>query len=291
MLVAAPPVAVNPPRLRFGRRGATALLAVLLLILAAGLAARSGGAAAPATAAPPGYGELPVAFVANAGQSDARVRYLAQGGGYGFFFTDHGVRLALSAPGARERAVALELGFVGANPHARPVASERAAGTVSYLGAGHGAAQAGLATFGAVTYRGAVARDRHGVPRRRRPIEVRVPRRAGRRSARHRARLSRRRRPRVDGRRGAVDQDRGRHAHRRAPGQLPGRGFDSACRSRATTACRAPATASRCRRGTTARVRWSSTPASRIRRSSAAPAPTKAAGSRSTRSAAPTSPP
>lgn len=118
------------------------------------------------------YGALPLAFVANAGQSDARARYLAQGGGYGFFFTERGVTLTLSTPvgngpetglgwlvgsrlarapfaraGADGRAVALELGFVGASAPARIVASKRATGTVSYLGSGRAAAQAGLATY------------------------------------------------------------------------------------------------------------------------------------------------
>ena len=32
------------------------------------------------------YAALPLAFAPNAGQSDKRVRYLAQGGGYSFFF-------------------------------------------------------------------------------------------------------------------------------------------------------------------------------------------------------------
>jgi Ca2+-binding RTX toxin-like protein len=123
------------------------------------------------------YAALPLAFARNAGQSDERVRYLAQGGGYSFFFTDRGLTMsfskgseggdqgglasiappglpedAFSGSGPRRGALALELGFEGANPNARLEASERAPGTVSHLGGGRGEAQAGLATYQELTY-------------------------------------------------------------------------------------------------------------------------------------------
>jgi len=123
------------------------------------------------------YAALPLAFAPNAGQSDERVRYLAQGGGYSFFFTDRGLTMsfskgseggdqgglasiappglpedAFSGSGPRRGALALELGFEGANPNARLEASERAPGRASHLGGGRGEAQAGLATYRELTY-------------------------------------------------------------------------------------------------------------------------------------------
>ncbi len=129
------------------RRGFAALVAASVAALAS-TAILSGGSASDA--APPGHAALPVAFVANAGQSDARVRYMARSGGLNVFLTDRGVTLSLAKGG---RAVALELSFVGANPAPRIVASKRASGTVSYLGAGRDSAQAGLPTYGELTYR------------------------------------------------------------------------------------------------------------------------------------------
>ncbi|MDA0160798.1 SBBP repeat-containing protein [Solirubrobacter ginsenosidimutans] len=114
--------------------------------------------AEPATAREPSrahvltsYGALPLGFVPNAGQSDARVRYIAQSGGTTFFFTDRGVTMVVS--GSR-RAVALKLPFRHANRKPRIVASRRSAAVVSYFGKGRDAQQAGLPSYGAITYRG-----------------------------------------------------------------------------------------------------------------------------------------
>ena len=158
---------------------AAMLVGAAALLCAAGPAAeaaQAAGTTAERDAAIRDYATLPLGFVPNAGQSDARVRYLAQGGGFGFFFTERGVMLSFSKPPASEdenplvvssvfddvfagagsggRAVALELGFVDANPDARLVASERATGKVSYLGPGRAAGQAGLATYRELTYKG-----------------------------------------------------------------------------------------------------------------------------------------
>src|SRR4051794_15125152 len=102
------------------------------------------------------YERLPLSFAPNTGQSDGRVRYLAQGAGYGLYFSNHKVTLSLSkqagsdrgrelisSPKALEgpfaggtesqRGVALELRFPGASPNARLEASGRREGTVNYL--------------------------------------------------------------------------------------------------------------------------------------------------------------
>src|ERR1700754_3388411 len=97
----------------------------LAILLAAAVAMALPGRAVelPATpsrsAAAPAAAVVPLAFVPNKGQSDARVRYLAQGRGFSFFFTDRGLTLALDD-------AVLELGFTGANAHPRISAAQRA---------------------------------------------------------------------------------------------------------------------------------------------------------------------
>ena len=45
------------------------------------------------------YAKLPLAFIANAGQTDMRVRYSAQGAGFAVFLTRREAMLALQRPG------------------------------------------------------------------------------------------------------------------------------------------------------------------------------------------------
>src|SRR5215210_2053512 len=47
------------------------------------------------------YGQLPLSFEANRGQADARVRFLARGGGYSLHLTDDEIALALRRPNAQ----------------------------------------------------------------------------------------------------------------------------------------------------------------------------------------------
>ena len=69
--------------------------------------------AAALTAPLAGYGQLPLAFEANQGQSDAQVRFLARGEGYGLFLTSTEAVLSLRAPAASSTVVRMKL--VGAN--------------------------------------------------------------------------------------------------------------------------------------------------------------------------------
>src|SRR4051794_39432810 len=90
-----------------------AMAAAIACGLSGGLAARADAAAVSGRArALASYAKLPLAFVPNAGQSDARVRYLAHSGRSTLFFTDRGVTMVVS--GSR-RAVALKLPFKHAN--------------------------------------------------------------------------------------------------------------------------------------------------------------------------------
>jgi len=63
------------------------------------------------------YGNQPLAFTANAGQTDARVRYSVQGAGFSVFLTRREAMLSLQRPGKqrRGRGVELALRFLRSN--------------------------------------------------------------------------------------------------------------------------------------------------------------------------------
>jgi hypothetical protein len=96
------------------------------------------------------YGKLPLAFVPNRGQTDARVRYSAQQGGMSVFFTRTEAVLALAKG---KRGAALALRFLGASPAAIE-GLRQGTGTVNYL-LGNDPAKwhSGLPTYGQVVYR------------------------------------------------------------------------------------------------------------------------------------------
>src|SRR5262249_34078661 len=78
-------------------------------------ASPAGNVPRAAAARPP----LPLVFVPNRGQTDARVRFYAQGTRYGFYLTRD--RVVLSLLGKRkDRGVALALRFLGANARSAP---------------------------------------------------------------------------------------------------------------------------------------------------------------------------
>jgi hypothetical protein len=129
-----------------------------LALLVAVQGARLSSDAIPGTALapPPGvearaldaYKNSGLSFVANRGQTDARVRYYAAGPGYAFRFMPDKVVLSL---GGRKRAVSLHLAPIGANPRARLEAGERAPGTVNYLVGSD--RQTGVPAYREVAYR------------------------------------------------------------------------------------------------------------------------------------------
>ncbi len=128
-----------------------------LLVLAFTLASQREGVLAPApgdvTAAEQrsierGFSKLPVAFVPNRGQVDARANYYARGSGYGFYFTESKVVLALAKG---ERTQVLDLAFVGANRDPQITSGRPTGATVNELGAGP--RQAGLSSHARITYR------------------------------------------------------------------------------------------------------------------------------------------
>ena len=71
------------------------------------------------------YGNLPLSFVANQGQSDAQVAFLSRGPGYVLFLTPSEAVLSLRRPSARPASA----GEAGAS-HPRPDASARGVAVV-----------------------------------------------------------------------------------------------------------------------------------------------------------------
>jgi Bacterial Ig-like domain (group 1)/Beta-propeller repeat len=98
------------------------------------------------------YAKLPLSFVPNAGSLDRRVRYSAQAGGASFYFTK---RAAVFSFAKKHKGVALELGFVGANPKVRVSGRRLGKGRVNYLlGNDRSKWHTNLPTYGEVRYRG-----------------------------------------------------------------------------------------------------------------------------------------
>jgi hypothetical protein len=64
------------------------------------------------------FGELPLSFEANRGQTDRQVRFLSRGSGYSFFLARAGAVLTF-ARDARSDATVLRMRLAGANPNAR----------------------------------------------------------------------------------------------------------------------------------------------------------------------------
>jgi hypothetical protein len=122
-----------------------------------------------------GYDKLPLSFAPNVGQTDQRVRYLVQGTGYSFFFTDEKAVLSFAKPaeedmtrspfargslllpfpndGPASDGLALDLRFLGANPDARLEAGHQAVGTVNHLTGAKSAWKSGLPTYEELAYR------------------------------------------------------------------------------------------------------------------------------------------
>jgi hypothetical protein len=129
-----------------------AAAALCAFALAAALANTTGVPDAAEEAANNPLHGLPLAFVANQGQTAPGVRYYARGRGFAFYFGLRKATLALEKEG---RGVAVELRFLGANPHPRIDATERRPGRVSYLrGSAAGSRYTRLPSFGQVVYRG-----------------------------------------------------------------------------------------------------------------------------------------
>jgi uncharacterized repeat protein (TIGR01451 family) len=111
------------------------LLIVLALGLAAVFAPKSTGVSVqwpnnPYTPNPEAtrnaFGRLPLSFEINQGQTDARVRFVARGQGYGIFLTDNGATFSISGS-------ALHMRLQDATPSPRVTGVDQLPGKVNYL--------------------------------------------------------------------------------------------------------------------------------------------------------------
>lgn len=93
-------------------------------LLSSGLTAVSGTPDAAALMAQ--YAQVPLSFEANEGQTDAQVRFLSRGNGYGLFLTPREAVLNLQGD-------SLRLQFVGANPNPTVVGAGRQDATSNYF--------------------------------------------------------------------------------------------------------------------------------------------------------------
>ena len=116
----------------------------------------------------PGIGaNLPVHFVENAGQTDARVRFHAQGAGFAFFLTaqeavfrfapqssDRTTGMTTVADHSGAAGAILRLRYVDGNPNVTVTGQDRASGEVNYLlGDDSSSWRRGLPQYRGVVYR------------------------------------------------------------------------------------------------------------------------------------------
>src|SRR4051794_12317917 len=112
-----------------------------------------GGSARSATGDAQAFGALPVAFVANHGQTNPRVRYFAAGRRFAFFATRNELMISLSKD-RPARHLALALRFVNPGPDTVVTGGTRMPGSVNYLGGRHPSAkQTGLSRYRDIVYR------------------------------------------------------------------------------------------------------------------------------------------
>src|SRR5579871_2590436 len=101
------------------------------------------------------YGQLPLSFEANQGQTDAQVQYLTRGAGYALFLTGDGAVLSLQKPAAADTGVVLRLNLVGSNSDAPAAGLDQLPGTSNYfLGNDPSRWHTGIASYGQVAYQG-----------------------------------------------------------------------------------------------------------------------------------------
>jgi hypothetical protein len=97
------------------------------------------------------YGQIPMSFEANVGQTDPRVRYLARGSGYTLFLTGDGAVLNLRQAGDHGHSTALAMHLVGGNPAPAMEGLDDLPGKVNYFRGNDASGwQTGAATFGRV---------------------------------------------------------------------------------------------------------------------------------------------
>ncbi len=142
--------------LRSAALGKLAFMVLLVLAIAATAIANrvarplvSGGNSHPQT-----WGQMPLAFELNRGQTDSTVDYLSRGPGYVAFLNSSGATLSVHKHNAK-LATALRMTLLGAGRNIRPSAEQQLPGQVNYL-IGNNPAQwkTGIPEYARVQYRG-----------------------------------------------------------------------------------------------------------------------------------------
>ena len=135
-------------------------IGVLLLVLVAPLAiagSRADTVAGRQVAAVAGFGQLPLSFEENRGQTDPRVKFLSRGQGYTLFLTDRDAVFSLQRPdrAAATRAEVIRLRLLEAKQPASVTGADPLPGKTNYLLGNHAASwRTGVGTFQRVVYRG-----------------------------------------------------------------------------------------------------------------------------------------
>ena len=116
------------------------------------------------------YGNLPLSFEKNEGQTDPRVKYLSRGPGYGLFLTEKGATLALQHPTCKvapthsvfasspcpTRSRRIQLDLVGSSPNSQVVGDDLLPGKSNYfIGNDPGKWHTNIANYARVKYVGA----------------------------------------------------------------------------------------------------------------------------------------
>jgi hypothetical protein len=97
------------------------------------------------------YGELPLGFEKNQGQTDPEVRFLTRGNGYSLFLTSNEAVLAVRGASGKDNVLRMKL--AASNPASKIEGVEELPGKINYLvdGASHG--QTGISSYARVRYR------------------------------------------------------------------------------------------------------------------------------------------
>jgi uncharacterized repeat protein (TIGR01451 family) len=115
------------------------------------IAADEGRAASQRATSVARYGDLPLSFEANQGQTDGQVRFLSRGSGYSFFLTQSGA--VLSFAGDAHAASVLRMQLAGASPTAHIEGLDELPGKSNYFaGSDSSRWHTGVSTFSRVKY-------------------------------------------------------------------------------------------------------------------------------------------
>lgn len=103
-----------------------------------------------------GYGDLPLAFEPNQGQTDAQVRFLARGHGYSLFLTRDGAVLSVrprSSRSSKDDGAVVRMKLLGSNVHTSIAAFDQLPGTTNYfIGNDPSRWHTGVPTYAKVRY-------------------------------------------------------------------------------------------------------------------------------------------